>query len=406
MSHRPGSWTKSLRLAVVLLGTMLLVLACGLTPEDLQSWPQRKEGGRLLAAVVVDGQRPMKLRRAAALILTRMGATLELADALSKSKPQDRVRIVAAIGETLSNMLDGSFDEQIRAKEIVYYAGGHASDVLQQQLGKDLIEWASADFSVRSHLGDSSLKQVLPAMGSQVAVPLLRLLQRGGPYEELTATLHALESVEVDRAAALILLSRGSKALPEIPISLAKSVMMLKRPELTPLLVDAVSDTRVDKDVRRAFLDHMLDCKGPETTPGMVSLLEYKDTRWVAAQHLLALEGTNGLGLVIESLPGDKTYEEEEEGLFDLVDFFCEQNVADLKADKEEVEQAILDAVQNASWAGKLTAAHCLGFHGSLSAIRLLQRIAASQRRIPGWKPADTTIAQVAREAIVKIHSR
>ncbi len=375
---------------------------CGPDRSDLQSWLARKDGSRSLAHMVADAQRGLELRTLGAELLARAGATLELADALAKSEPEDRRSLASALAPTLEAMLGGSQEEQIRAKEAIYYVGGYAAPADAQRLATALLAWALADLPGRARLGDSPLQEVLPALGTQAALPLLTALRAGGPPRELTAALIALDGPEIQRATALALAERVRALRPAIPVPLASALVSVPRPELAGLLGELALDARLDADMRGAFLDQIPVCGGPDAAPALLRLLLPMDTRWVAAQHLLKLEGLEGLRRVLEALPADEPYAEDDEDLYHSVDFFCEQNVAQIGAERERIERVLLEGLAVAPWPGKLVALHCLGRWGSPAAAPELQRSANYTRRLPGWKPAGATLGQVARDALAR----
>ncbi len=391
--------------------TILLALAtfmggCGLTADDIQTWPERKGGLAMLAALVADQSRDLDLRAAAARLLVKNDGTLELADALARVPEDTREELVSGMTSLLIGMLHGSEADQVRAKETIFYVGGYADQDHQRQLADELVAWSVGDFAKRFRLGDTTLEQVLSELGPVAAKPLLELLHRGGPPRELVATLLAMKNPEVARATALVLVERARRARPGLPAPLMDAVLMIERQEMTPLLIELAGDSREAPADRGEYLDHVLKCRGQAAVPGLVGLLTKQDIRWAAASHLLALEGLGGLALVLESLPPDAAYADSDQELYQNVDYFCQQDVAGLKVDVAQLQDTLVKGFEAGSWPGKLTAAHCLGYYGTRDAIPVLAPFTRLTRRLPGWKPADTTLGEVVSEAIAKMRDR
>jgi len=391
---------------VLVLASALQLQSCALEPDDLRRWLAQENGAGRVAALVPDRQQSHELRVAAVRLLTEQGAVLALTDALALTPPEDRAGLVDALVPTLAGMLQGGVaEQQVRAKEIIFYVGGYAGPAEQQQLIQLVLRWATEDFPGRSRLGSNHLSKVLPALGSQVAVPLLRQLRNGTALQETSATLLALRSPEVERATAIVLEEKMRQSLPQAPLPLVNSLLAINSAKLTPLLIDVAANPQVDKGVRNGFLDHVLDCKGPAAGPGLARLLADTDLRWYAAGNLLELEKLDGVRRVLLSLPEQARYREQPEELFNNVDSFCEA-VGRLQERREAVEQVLLEGLQSAAWPGKLTAMHCLGLLGSRAAAAELERASLYTRRIPGWKPADSTLGQVAQQALARVKER
>ena len=270
-------------------------------------------------------------------------------------------------------------------------------------MAQGLLRWAMEDLPGRFRLGRNSLAQVLPGLGRPAAVALLRQLREGRAPAECIEALQAFGSPEVERAAATVLAEQVRRALPALPLPLGNAVLRLQRPELTEVLVEAAGHPQVDKGVRAALLDHVLDCGGPQAGPGLARLLGDADFRWTAAHHLLELERLDGLRRLLLALPEAASWPELDEELYQNVDFFCSDILAGLNEPKEAVEGVLLDGLQRGTWPGKLTAIHCLTYCGSPVALPELGRAAALTRRLPGWKPANATLGQVAQAAIARL---
>jgi hypothetical protein len=383
-----------------------LSAGCELTPADLQSWPWTENGRGKLAAVVADVDRDQELRLSAARLLVEIGGVEELADALARTPSDDRTRLVSRMTPILVRMLAGPPEQQAHAKDAIHFVGGYAPEVDRRLLGQQLLRWALADFPKRLKLGGHALSKVLPALGTQAAPQLLHALRSGAVADEITWALVALGSPEVDQSTAQILDELVRMKLPAIPPTLVSAVLKLKNSNLTPLLLQVASDPQVSREIRAAFLDHVVDCGGSDAAPGLARLLGDLDFRWMAAQNLIALEGLDGLKRILRSLPEDGPYPDEEEELFQAADFFCEQEVPRTRAAREEVEQALIEGMQQGGWPGKLLAVHCLGFFGSKAALTELSQLTGDARRVPGWKPVGVSLGQVAREVAVRLQAQ
>lgn len=391
-----------------LLVTLLTLAAtgCGPEPADMQAWLRMERGPLRVAAFVSDATRPLPLRVAAARTLAEHGHAIELGSALERCTVAQRGHIVAGIAGALERMLGGPLEAQVRAKEAIYYVGGYAPEPVRSRLAQGVIRWAFEDLPRRVRMGNSSLLQVLPALGTAVALPALRALHRPGPKADLVRIITALKQPAVEGAAARILAARALAQRPKLDLDLAQALVLLRRPELTPALVELVDDPRIPTKLRDPLLDHIVATAGPAAGAGLVRLLRNEPVRWIAAQHLLTLEGLDGLGRLLRELPADAAYAQANEELFVSVDFFCEQNVPSIKADRTRLELVLLDALRQAPWPGKLVAMHCLGKWGSAAALPELGRASYFTRRLGGWSPEGSSLGQVARDAATAIRGR
>lgn len=394
--------------AAACLALLLTVgaVACGPEAADLRRWLAQDKGPLRVAALLADGTRPQPLRIAAARTLAENGHALELAAALDRCAPAHRGVLVTGIAARLEEMLAGPVTAQVHAKEAIYYVGGYAAEPARTRLGQAVLRWGLADFPKRVRQGDSSLLQVLPALGTQIALPVLRALHTTGPKADLVRILVALRQPEVEAAAARILAAQALAAGPALTVDLVQALLLLKRPELTAALVQLVDDARVPTRLRDPLLDHIVVAAGPDALTGLLRLLNNEPVRWIAAQHLLTLEGLDGLQRLLAALPPDAAYAQSNEELFVSVDFFCEQNVPALRADRARLEMVLLEALRDAPWPGKLVALHCLGKWGSAAALPELGRASYYTRRLGGWSPADSTLGKVARDSAEAIRSR
>ncbi len=383
----------------------LLLTACGPTPADLQAWLRLDEGPARVAAVIVDGTRSPTLRQAAVMSLLQEGAVKELAGALRRCPPDDRLQVTEPLWPALRDGLAGTDGAQRRAKEAILYLGGFAAPATQDELRQQLLQWAFDDFLARYRTPPTPLPQLLPQLGSQVAVPLLRQLRTGVGVQEAAETLQLLELPEVNRATALVLVEQARARGRELPLPLVNAILKLDHPELTPLLLEIARDPQARADLRAAFLDHVLDCRGPAAAPGLAQLLTDRDLRWTAARHLLTLEGLAGLQRLLRSLPEGGPYPAENDKLFEEVDLFCEQELVAFK-ESDGLEATLLEGVQQAPWPGKLVALHCLGTYGSSEALPELERAASLGQRVTGWKGGEVSLGSVAKDALTRIKQR
>lgn len=394
--HRPA--------AALALGA-LLACGCEPKPETVRAWAETADGPRKIAALIPDGTRSVPLRVLAATTLVNLGEVFALADAMRATAEADRRAILVALLPGLLGALAG--DDVAaggRAKDALFYVGGHLPDAERQKAGAAVIEWAGADFSGRFAEGRATLAQVLPEMGTATVPRLIALLRDGEAIPEIAKVLSSYESQAVhDQAAAAlveVIERHGEKTPPEA----WDALNLFRSAALTPLLLKQLNDKRVPAERKDAWFEHLPKCGGPEAGPGLGRLLKDHEMRWIAAQALLDLEGVEGIRRVLAELPAtDAAYEPG--GLYDPVRFFCKQRVEALKVSRATIQATLLPGLDPARPLAAATAMACLEEHGATEAVAALKPLAKSRTALPGWK-GRATLGDLAAQAIAAIRAR
>ena len=362
-----------------------LLPACELTPKDIREWQSFKDGDRRIAAVVVDPSRTLMIRATALEVLAQSGSVVVLADALQKAPKEDRSKLTKAILPGLLTMMDGSEQEQVHAKDALFYIGGYLQGDDRETAAKAILGWAMVDFSGRYARGRTTLDQVLPALGEGSVEALLALLASGEAIPEVTDILVRMESNRARDEGAKTLMNLLKKGGAEAPKESWYALERFVTPLLVPFVVSKLADPEFPDELKDIYFDHVVKCGGVAAVAGLAGLMADHKLRWIAAEHLLELDDVAGLQRALTSLPAsDSEYESED--LFLEINFFCKNAVPRLKADKARVEEALVAGLSSPSALSAATTAHCLGLHGRAGSLEALKATPDQGRVVPAWK--------------------
>lgn len=387
------------------LAACLTIAACEVSLEDMSKWKDLKDGERRIAAIVPDETRSHEIRVAAALLLVDIDQPFVLADALKQTEAASRTKIVAALAPSLIEMLGGKQEDQPKAKDALYLIGGYLDGEARTGAARAVIDWAVEDFPGRFALGQTTLAQVLPALGTASVPGLLKQLATGEAIPEVVKILAQFEAAAVHEqgAEALVTLIRtqGKKAPKEAWTHLTKLIT----PALTPFLLEKIADPSVDVNLKDRYFDHLVKCGGPEAAPGLAKLLADHDLRWVAAQDILQLEGLAGVKRVFASLPANDAYEASE--LYDEVHFFCMRRLPKIEGDAAAIQAALIAELKPKRPLPAALAAHCLELRGNKAALPALKKLAKVNKALTGWKDGKKAkLGAVAKAAMAAISAR
>lgn len=397
--------SRQARLVAVLATGALVVGACEVSVEDMRQWKDLADGERRIAGIIPDETRSQEIRVGAALLLVEIEQPFVLADALKQTKAESRAAIVSALTPRLLEMLGGKPEDQPRAKDALYLIGGYLVGADRAHAARAVIDWAVEDFSGRFALGQSTLGQVLPELGTASVPGLLKQLATGEAIPEVVAILASFESAAVHEQAADVLTTLIRTQGKQAPLEAWRNVTKLTTPALTPFLLEKIADPSVDVNLKDLYFDHVVKCGGPAASPGLAKLVASHDLRWVAAQDIVELEGLAGLRRVLASLPDSDTYEASE--LFDEVQFFCKRRLQKIEADPAEVRKALVDSLDPKRVLTSALAAHCLELRGTKEDVAALKKLAKAGEAVTGWKDGEKAkLASIAKAAIDAIAAR
>lgn len=383
----------------------LLILGCELTPSDVYSWKDIKDGDRKLAAVVLDPSRDMKLRITAARTMGEMGAVLQLADALQQSEERDQQAIVEGLLPHILLMFQSSSETaQVDAKDLLYYVGGYLAGESRDRAAQAIVDWAFADFEGRFRKGKTTLAQVLPSLGTAAVPQLFGMLKKGQAIPEVAEILGKINIPKVTDAAAELLIEHIRQQPKQRPPEVWFALDRLTTQLAVPFLLESLANPELPDDIKDVYFDHLVRCGGPKAANGMAALLADHKLRWHAAEHLIALDGLGGLSRVLSGLPAKDKYEEQV--FYDEAHFFCAHRLPEIKDSKDAIQLALLKGLSTRRPLASSLAAHCLELHGTKQFAGELRRHQNLAVPVPGWKTGTAKLGDIVRKAVQAMEKR
>lgn len=198
--HAPSAPT--LRNLLIALCSLVLVAACAVRTEDIDTWRGTVRGPGKIKAVLLSDRYADELRVHAGLALVIMEprpdveGVNELQSALRQLDETTRRRIVDGMTPGLLSLMRGEGEEQqtedgpppalqVRAKDASFLVLQYASPEPQGQLTDGVVGWFVQDFNGRSLAGNFSAEQVVRQLGAPAAERLVDAMNSRIPQQAL-----------------------------------------------------------------------------------------------------------------------------------------------------------------------------------------------------------------------------
>jgi hypothetical protein len=445
MPSRPLS-----RRLAALVSLVLLIGACEVTAQDIETWKGTQRGPGKIVAVLVADKYPIELRTQAAVALIEMNredtdALRELSGALAQIPEGERRQIVAGMIGRMREMLGSGADAPtqlaIRAKDagyVVYpYAAGPDRDALQNAL----LNWVLADFNGRFLLGQNNTEKIIRLIGAPAATALVAaitpaqlaiekicqlIMELGDPATKAAASSKLVEVATQQEATPagvgeftlLGMKAVGGRPVAEYLLSLAARVPpsdaqaadKLARTQLAGLaalegnvaagdadrLCSIGLDSRLDLRVRDQAFDRLEDLHNPASIPRLWPLLEQSDQRlrWRGGELILQIGGPAIVPEFFRKLPSGRNTEYLPEEIGGYGD-----RISEMRPPPVDAVRSFLTAD---SWIDRLLAIQVVGRLGGPQDVSILQQLTSDTTKIPGGDES-ATIGKEARAALQRL---
>ena len=328
----------------------LLLAACGVTPENIETWKGTQRGPDKLRAVIEDEGASPQLRGLAVVALVEIGMGPDAQGELAKASGASRSAIVHELVAPLATLLGNSVttagpttETQRAAKDLLFVEREDAAPADRARIDELLLQWITVDLGARASLGGQSTPKILAAIGASAADKLVPLV-RPGPDLALSAkligelgntaaqqkavaqlvatarggavgiarvsddTLGALGALGGDQATDFLLEVATRSETPSRKVALY--ALAQGRPEPARALAGALTiagDQAADKGVREAAFQ-LLEKLGPPAVDGLLKLFRERDSmvRFRAIHAAFLAGGVASAGKVLAAVPEDR----------------------------------------------------------------------------------------------------